>query len=149
MKWPVLDAGGPPPIDLSTWEFDVAGLVQEVNLTLIEDLTLANNVLEGEPPPPLAASLRSRSLVSMADLDPLLELAGLAGAGLTTLPKDRDLLKKRIDKSIKSFAAAHPSQMTGTPTLYLKKGGTGSLQYFGTGLPDLGSLEAAIDALLK
>ena len=41
----------------------------------------------------------------MADLDPLLELAGLAGAGLTTLPKDRDLLKKRIDKSIKSFAA--------------------------------------------
>src|SRR4051794_4388874 len=43
--------------------------------------------------------------VTMADLDPLLELAGLAGAGLTTLPKDRDLLKKRIDKSIKSFAA--------------------------------------------
>jgi arginine N-succinyltransferase len=41
----------------------------------------------------------------MADLNPLLELAGLAGAGLTTLPKDRDLLKKRIDKSIKSFAA--------------------------------------------
>jgi arginine N-succinyltransferase len=43
--------------------------------------------------------------VAMADLDPLVELAGLAGAGLTTLPKDRDLLKKRIDKSIKSFAA--------------------------------------------
>jgi arginine N-succinyltransferase len=43
--------------------------------------------------------------VTMVDLDPLVELAGLAGAGLTTLPKDRDLLKKRIDKSIKSFAA--------------------------------------------
>lgn len=43
--------------------------------------------------------------VTMLDLDQLLELAGLAGAGLTTLPKDRELLKKRIDKSVKSFAA--------------------------------------------
>lgn len=43
--------------------------------------------------------------VTVADLDPLVELAGLAGAGLTTLPKDRDLLKKRIDKSVKSFAS--------------------------------------------
>src|SRR3954462_7373057 len=42
---------------------------------------------------------------AMTDLNPLLELAGLAGAGLTTLPRDKDLLKKRIDKSIKSFAA--------------------------------------------
>src|SRR5262245_47776052 len=39
------------------------------------------------------------------DLNPLLELAGLAGAGLTTLPRDGDLLRKRIDKSLKSFAA--------------------------------------------
>src|SRR5262245_32130675 len=37
--------------------------------------------------------------VAMADLNPLLELAGLAGAGLTTLPRDAALLKKRIDKS--------------------------------------------------
>jgi arginine N-succinyltransferase len=43
--------------------------------------------------------------VAMSDLDPLLELAGLAGAGLTTLPKDRDLMKKRIEKSIRSFAS--------------------------------------------
>jgi arginine N-succinyltransferase len=43
--------------------------------------------------------------VAPPDLDQLVELAGLAGAGLTTLPKDRDLLKKRIDKSIKSFAS--------------------------------------------
>jgi DMSO/TMAO reductase YedYZ molybdopterin-dependent catalytic subunit len=27
LKWPVLDAGGPPRIDLSTWEFQVSGLV--------------------------------------------------------------------------------------------------------------------------
>jgi arginine N-succinyltransferase len=39
------------------------------------------------------------------DVDQLLELAGLAGAGLTTLPRDRDLLRRRIDKSIKSIAA--------------------------------------------
>jgi arginine N-succinyltransferase len=37
--------------------------------------------------------------VTIADLDPLLELAGAAGVGLTTLPKDRDLLKRRILKS--------------------------------------------------
>jgi arginine N-succinyltransferase len=37
--------------------------------------------------------------VSKKDLDQLLELAGLAGAGLTTLPKDRDLLAKRIANS--------------------------------------------------
>lgn len=41
----------------------------------------------------------------MSDLTPLLDLAGLAGAGLTTLPRDRELLKKRIDRSIKAFAA--------------------------------------------
>jgi len=44
--------------------------------------------------------------VAHADLEPLVELAGMAGAGLTTLPKDRDLLRKRIAKSVKSFAVA-------------------------------------------
>src|ERR1043165_9648940 len=28
LKWPVLDAGGPPQIDLSTWHFEVSGLVK-------------------------------------------------------------------------------------------------------------------------
>ena len=28
LKWPVLDAGGPPQIDLGTWEFEVFGLVK-------------------------------------------------------------------------------------------------------------------------
>lgn len=37
--------------------------------------------------------------VSTNDLDGLMQLAELAGAGLTTLPKDRDLLRKRILKS--------------------------------------------------
>jgi arginine N-succinyltransferase len=44
--------------------------------------------------------------VAAADLDAMVELASLAGAGLTTLPKDRDLLTKRINKSIDSFKAA-------------------------------------------
>ena len=26
-KWPVLDASGPPPIDLATWRFRIGGLV--------------------------------------------------------------------------------------------------------------------------
>ncbi|MGD0389204.1 MAG: arginine N-succinyltransferase [Tepidisphaeraceae bacterium] len=37
--------------------------------------------------------------VSLADLDPLEQLAQQAGAGLTTLPGDRDVLKRRILKS--------------------------------------------------
>src|ERR1043166_3179786 len=41
--------------------------------------------------------------VAPADLDGLLELASLAGVGLTTLPKDRELLAKRVRKSVDSF----------------------------------------------
>jgi arginine N-succinyltransferase len=41
--------------------------------------------------------------VNLADLEPLLELAGAAGVGLTTLPKDRDLLQRRIKKSVRSM----------------------------------------------
>ncbi|MFI5381033.1 MAG: arginine N-succinyltransferase [Tepidisphaerales bacterium] len=41
--------------------------------------------------------------VKLGDLDDLLELAGMAGFGLTTLPKDRELLRKRIVKSQRSF----------------------------------------------
>src|SRR5262245_38805181 len=40
---------------------------------------------------------------AVADLDALLELASLAGVGLTTLPKDRDLLAKRIRTSARDF----------------------------------------------
>ena len=42
--------------------------------------------------------------VAPADLDGLFALASLAGVGLTTLPKDRELLQKRIKKSVDSFA---------------------------------------------
>ena len=42
--------------------------------------------------------------VAITDLDPLEQLAGQAGVGLTTLPRDRSLLKKRIQKSIRSLA---------------------------------------------
>ncbi len=41
--------------------------------------------------------------VAMTDLDSLVELASLAGVGLTTLPKDRGLLSKRIGRSVESF----------------------------------------------
>ncbi len=41
--------------------------------------------------------------VTIDDLDRLLELAEQAGVGLTTLPKDADLLRKRILKSQRSF----------------------------------------------
>src|SRR5438093_796946 len=41
--------------------------------------------------------------VAMSDLDGLVELASLAGVGLTTLPKDRALLSKRIARSAESL----------------------------------------------
>jgi arginine N-succinyltransferase len=37
------------------------------------------------------------------DLDRLVELADRAGFGLTTLPRDRDLLRKRLNNSVNSF----------------------------------------------
>ena len=42
--------------------------------------------------------------VIAADVDQLLELASLAGVGLTTLPKDKQLIQKRIQRSIRSFS---------------------------------------------
>ena len=41
--------------------------------------------------------------VAMSDLDGLVELASLAGVGLTTLPRDRALLSKRIARSVESL----------------------------------------------
>src|SRR5689334_2403374 len=42
--------------------------------------------------------------IQTSDLEPLLELAGLTGFGLTTLPRDRDLLGGRIMESQHAFA---------------------------------------------
>src|SRR5439155_9280065 len=41
--------------------------------------------------------------VANSDLDGLVDLAALAGVGLTTLPKDRALLSKRIARSVEAF----------------------------------------------
>ena len=41
--------------------------------------------------------------IAMHDLDQLVELAALAGVGITTLPKDRELLRKRITESEQGF----------------------------------------------
>jgi arginine N-succinyltransferase len=42
--------------------------------------------------------------ISMDDLEPLYDMATRAGHGLTSLPKDRELLAARIGESIESFA---------------------------------------------
>jgi protein-disulfide isomerase len=55
---------------------------------------------------------------------------------------------KSVIKTISDFAAAHPTEMTGTPTLYLGKGRE-TPKYFYTGDPGLGNIQAAIDALLN
>lgn len=43
--------------------------------------------------------------VRATDLDSLYKLANEVSAGMTTLPADRDALKKKIDRSVESFAA--------------------------------------------
>ena len=47
-------------------------MAQEVNLPLIEDLTLANNVLEREPPPPLAAYAQEGAVITIGSLSKLI-----------------------------------------------------------------------------
>jgi protein-disulfide isomerase len=53
-----------------------------------------------------------------------------------------------VINTISDFAASHPTEMTGTPTLYLNKTGTPQ-KWFYTGDPGLGAIEAAIDNLLN
>ena len=43
-------------------------LAQQVNIPLIEDLTLANNVLEREPPPPLATYAQEGAVITIGSL---------------------------------------------------------------------------------
>jgi arginine N-succinyltransferase len=52
---------------------------------------------------------------ALGDLPDLLNLAALAGAGLTTLPKDHQLLHKRITKSIQSFSRLLASSPDAAP----------------------------------
>lgn len=47
--------------------------------------------------------------VTLADLPHLLELASLAGTGLTTLPRDPDILTRRIQASLRAFDRIPPS----------------------------------------
>ena len=42
--------------------------------------------------------------VAMSDVDALVNLAGLAGVGLTTLPKDRSLMAPRVERAVAAFA---------------------------------------------
>jgi arginine N-succinyltransferase len=57
--------------------------------------------------------------VAKADLDPLVELASLAGAGLTNLPRDKTLLRKRIEKSLSSFQALPVERPGGESYLFV------------------------------
>ncbi len=43
--------------------------------------------------------------VAVADLEDLIELASVASFGLTSLPKDPELLKERIEQSVRSFGS--------------------------------------------
>lgn len=54
---------------------------------------------------------------------------------------------QQVDSYASSLAAKFPG-FDGTPGLFLTKG-NGQIQLFGSGVPDLGQLEAAINALLK
>ena len=62
--------------------------------------------------------------VAEHDLEPLLDLASRAGAGLTNLPRDRGLLKRRIDKSVHSFAGFPPERPGGEAYLFVMEDST-------------------------
>lgn len=75
--------------------------------------------------------------------------ASVDGLNTRKLAKDANsAATRRVIASITNWANSHPSQMTGTPTLYLAKG-NGAPQYLGTGIPDLTQLEAAINDASK
>ncbi|WP_437186989.1 arginine N-succinyltransferase [Planctomicrobium sp. SH668] len=57
--------------------------------------------------------------VQIDDLERLLVLAGLTSFGLTTLPKDRNLLEKRIKRSLKSFRNLDGDDPTGESYLFV------------------------------
>jgi DNA-binding transcriptional MocR family regulator len=50
---------------------DLVTMAQQVNLPIIEDLTMANNVLEGEPPPPLATYAQDGGVITIGSLSKL------------------------------------------------------------------------------
>jgi arginine N-succinyltransferase len=57
--------------------------------------------------------------VRMEDLDRLLELAELTSFGLTTLPKDRGLLEKRVKASVRGFQHLDDDEPTGQTYLFV------------------------------
>jgi len=57
--------------------------------------------------------------VRLDDLDRLLELADLTSFGLTTLPKDRDLLQKRIRASLRAFRNLDGEEPLGETYLFV------------------------------
>jgi arginine N-succinyltransferase len=57
--------------------------------------------------------------VTLDDLDQLLELAKLTGYGLTTLPKDRELLRRRIRASRHGFDSIDDLSPRGEPYLFV------------------------------
>ncbi|WP_437191983.1 arginine N-succinyltransferase [Planctomicrobium sp. SH527] len=57
--------------------------------------------------------------VQLADLNHLLELSELTSFGLTTLPKDRNLLEKRINESLRSFRNLDRDSPSGDAFLFV------------------------------
>ena len=75
--------------------------------------------------------------------------ASVDGLNLSQLASDANSAKTASAiRAIDSYAAAQPTIFSGTPTLLLAKG-KAEPKLYGSGVPDLANLEAAIDALLK
>ncbi|MEP6776015.1 MAG: PLP-dependent aminotransferase family protein, partial [Chloroflexota bacterium] len=50
---------------------ELVTMAQQVNMPIIEDLTMANNVLEGQPPPPLATYAQDGGVITIGSLSKL------------------------------------------------------------------------------
>ncbi|MBI4774797.1 MAG: arginine N-succinyltransferase [Deltaproteobacteria bacterium] len=79
--------------------------------------------------------------VSINDLDTLVRLAGKAGYGLTSLPADRELLRKRIAKSELSFASLAEEPGGETYTLVMEDRSTGEVIGTGSIVSKVGGFE--------
>lgn len=92
-------------------------------------------------------SMISQAAASVDGLKPAQLVSDANSAATKSLVNDIDTLANQLATRF-STGGTNGTGFDGTPGLFLSKG-KGALQFYGSGVPDLGNLESAINALLK